>query len=65
MNHTARFPSQARPVGLGALLSSLGSAFRETAGFIFNTHAHAFYAPPAALRHPTSQRAQRFLRGGE
>jgi hypothetical protein len=65
MNHTARFPSQARPTGLGAVLASLAAAFQETAGFIFNTHAHAFYAPPAALRHPVSRRAQRFLRGGE
>ncbi len=61
MNHTARFPSPAHPTGLGAIVSGLAAALRDTAGFIFNTHAHAFYAPPAALRHP----AQRFLRGGE
>lgn len=65
MNHTACLPSHARPTGLGAMLSSLAAAFRESAGFIFNTHTHAFYAPPAALRHPMSQRARRFLRGCE
>ena len=65
MNQTARLSSHARPTGIGAVLSSLGDAFRNTAGMIFTTHAHAFYAPPAALRYPLSPRAVRFLRGGE
>lgn len=65
MSQTAHLPSQARPTGIGAILSSVACAFHEAAGFIFTTHAHVFYAPPAALRHPISKRARRFLRGGE
>ncbi len=65
MNQTARFPTQAHPTGLGAILSGLAAAARDTAAFIFVREAHAYFVAPRALRHPVSKRAQRFMRGGE
>jgi hypothetical protein len=65
MNQIARIPSQARLGYLGALLSSLGAAVRDTAAFIFVREAHAFFVAPRAFRYPVSKRAQRFMRGGE
>ena len=65
MNQTARLPSQTRAPYLGSILSSLGTALRDTAAFIFVREAHAYYVAPKALRSPVSKRAQRFMRGGE
>lgn len=65
MNNTARLPSSARPFSLGAVLSGLAEALRDTAAFIFVREAHAYFTPPPALRHAVSPRARRFMRGGE
>ena len=65
MNHAARFPAPTRPVGLNAVLSGLGAALRDTAAFVFVREAHAYFAPPPALRQAPTPRARRFMRGGE
>lgn len=65
MNQTARFPTHSRPASLGAVLSSLAAAARDTAAFIFVREAHAYFVAPRAMRHPVSARAQRFMRSGE
>jgi hypothetical protein len=65
MNQSARLQPQARLVPLGALLSSLGAAVRDTAAFVFVREAHAFFVTPRAFRYPVSKRAQRFMRGGD
>jgi hypothetical protein len=65
MNQLARAPSQARVDHVGALLSVLAAAVRDTAAYIVIREAHAFFTSPPALRHPVSQRARRFMRGVE
>jgi hypothetical protein len=65
MNQLARQPSDARVIYLGALLSGLAAAVRDTAAFMLIREAHGYFAPPRAFRHPVSKRARRFMRGGE
>jgi hypothetical protein len=65
MNQTARLPSQARALRLGAIPRSLGATLHDTVALLFVREAHAYYAAPRALRAPLSKRAQRFMRGGE
>jgi cytochrome c-type biogenesis protein CcmE len=65
MNHSARLPSQRRPTASTGLLSSLAAALRDTLCLFSARQAHRFFRPPSAFQYPVSQRAQRFMRGGE
>lgn len=65
MHHTSRLPSQSRLSDSTGLLAGLAAALRDTLCLLSARQAHQFFRPPAALRYPVSQRAQRFMRGGE
>jgi hypothetical protein len=65
MNHSARLPSHSRPTDSKGLLSSLAAALRDTVRLFSARQAHQFFRPPSAFQYPVSQRAQRFMRGGE